>query len=108
MCGFEHVNFIIRPQPVVSGAAGVMERHSEVLCCQSHAICSEATAFLGPLTLSHIWPNLLLWAQASTPGIIIVATAKAVELRVADHFKESVPMLLVPTPQKNIAGAPSN
>lgn len=37
----------------------------------------------------------------------MVATAKAVELSVAVHPNEVSPMWLVPTPQKNMAGAPS-
>lgn len=41
------------------------------------------------------------------PGIMMVATASAVELNVALHPKDCCPISLVPIPQKNIAGAPS-
>lgn len=40
------------------------------------------------------------------PGMMMVATANAVELPVAVHPSVRSPIELVPIPQKNIAGAP--
>lgn len=45
--------------------------------------------------------------KLSTAGIIIVATANAAALPVSSQPNELVPILLVPTPQKNMEGKAS-
>lgn len=56
--------------------------------------------------MSNHLSTLGLFEKESTAGMMIVATARAVELSVEDQPSVVVPMSLVPTPQKNIAGAP--
>lgn len=58
-------------------------------------------------TLSHQCAALALLKNESMAGMQIVAAAIAVALREALHPSAEVcPTLLVPIPQKNIAGAP--
>lgn len=56
------------------------------------------------LTQDHIARAPLPAKNESMAGMMMVATAKAAALADSTQPKEVAPMLLVPSPQKNIAG----